>query len=200
MRIQSTTADQAAQVAAAAQTSQTLIHTYGKPISKVKTAFQMPKASFLSKEQIKHTHYLLKSELTPNFGQIIDTFRKLLVNAPCAIYKDAELRRAMILLSSLKSIHETANRDDYFEEVPMNGEHKTLNISGATRHLNYASLQAMSSLRDYSRAMHHDFYPRRHALAGQLLAIILNLYVPKLSDDEEFCMDAILNLLIEYDQ
>lgn len=200
MRIQSNTADQAAQVAATAQQLESIVQAYGNPLSGKKTSFQMPADANLSKLQIRTTHYWLKSEYTPNFAQMVATFRKLLINAPYAAEKEQALRTGFQLLSHLQSIYNEANLTNYLAEITTDQRLKKIILSDATRHLNYGSLMAMEELRSLRDDCFKPIFPKFYHITSMLYQTILYLYVPKISDDEVFAMDALLNMLIAYDK
>lgn len=199
MQNKSKSADKATQVVATAQPNNT-IYPYGQSVSENRKAFQMKPNAQLSKQQIMHTHYLLTEPHFPNLKNIIDVFTQLVNNAPYANQKPADVRRANVYIYYLTAIYKNAHQENFLLEVENNVPVKRIILKDVTQKVNYASLQAMENLRTAKNAFQKPKFPNHSALAGQILSIILNLYVPKLDYDQEFAMDALLQLFIEYDK
>lgn len=199
MQNQSTTAEKVTQEVAAAQPNNT-IYTYGQPVSENRKAFQMKPNANLTKKQIMHMHFLLTSEHFPNLLNIIEVFKTLVNNAPYANQKTSDVRRANVYIYYLSAIYKNANQEAFLTEIPNQEPVRRIILKDVTEKVNYASLQAMENLRLAKNAFQKPKFPNHSTLAGQILSIILNLYVPKLDYDQEFAMDALLQLFIEYDK
>ena len=189
------------EVAASQNQTTILVETYGKPITNVKTAFALPKESQLSKKQIMHTHYWLKSAYVPNFRKMVEVLEHLLRHAPYAHQKEGDLRRILPLLRAMQLIEKAAYNNDFFEQsIYPYEEIKEIHLSNIDRKINTGSLLAMDALLNIRNAHHQTHFPKRNRLASLFVASLLHLYVKDFDLDMEFCVDAILNLLIEYDQ